>query len=73
MNPLDKLFDMYYNQSDCADQTKIPQTTLSGWKKKGFIPYKNGALVEQATGGKIKAYDVYKYAGKARKLMKAVE
>jgi predicted site-specific integrase-resolvase len=73
MNPLDKLLNMYYNQRECAEELAIPQTTLSGWIKKGFIPYKNGEFIEQQTLGKIKAYDIYKYAGKARKLMKAGE
>jgi predicted site-specific integrase-resolvase len=71
MNPLDKLLNMYYNKRECAEQLGIPQTTLSGWISKGFIPYKNGKLIEQQTLGKITAYDVYKYAGKARKLMKS--
>ena len=71
MNPLDKLLNMYYNQRECAEQLDIPQTTLSNWKNKGFIPYRHGASIEEKTGGKIKATDIYKYAGKCLKEKRA--
>lgn len=67
MNPLTKLINMYYNQRVCAEELGIPQTTLSGWIKKGFIPYKNGAMVEEKTNGKIKADAIYQYAAKCKR------
>lgn len=70
MNPLTKMLNMFYNQRECSEQMVIGQTTLSGWVKKGFIPYKNADYIEQQSMGKIKADDVRKYANKIRKSRK---
>ena len=67
MNPLDKLISLYYNQTECAKALGITPQRLTNWIIKGFIPYKNGAMVEEKTNGKVKASAIYSYAGKLKK------
>ena len=67
MNPLDKLLNMYYNKKKCAEALGINESRLSNWISKKFIPYNNGEMIEEKTGGKIKAADIYKYAAKHKK------
>lgn len=64
MNPLDKLIDLYDNKAECASALGITPQRLNGWLKQGFIPYRNGYLVQENTKGKIKASAVWQAASR---------
>lgn len=57
--PIERLLDLYDNVSAAARALDIPRQQLQSWKRQGFIPYKRGPFIEEKTGGKIKASEVY--------------
>jgi hypothetical protein len=67
MNPLDKLLALYYNNKACAKALEISEGRLANWVVKGFIPYKNGEMIEKKTGGKVPASSIYQHASKVKK------
>lgn len=64
MEPLNKLLEIYGNKAECARALGITPQRLNAWFTKGFIPYKNGDMVQEKTKGKVKASAVWQAASK---------
>ena len=66
INPLEDLLALYDNLSHCARELGLTRQDLYYFKKLGYIPHKRGKFIEEKTGGKIKASDIWQAAGAAR-------
>jgi hypothetical protein len=64
METINKLLELYDNKADCARALGITPQRLNAWIQQGYIPYKNGDLVQEKTKGKIKATLVWQSASK---------
>jgi Zn-dependent peptidase ImmA (M78 family) len=67
-NPLDDLFELYENLNQCSKSLGVSRQVLYYWKDIGVIPSHRGHFIEEKTGGKIKAEDVWHAAGAYRKI-----
>jgi hypothetical protein len=66
METIDKLLALYDNKAECARALGITPQRLNTWIKQGFIPYKNGDLIQDKTKGRIKASLVWQSASAKR-------
>lgn len=65
--PLEVLKEMFGGPTNIARKCKLPnKANVEYWYKVGYIPYCHGTRVMRATGGRIKAIDVWLAAAKAR-------
>lgn len=67
MGIIDKLIEHYGSQYKVAQILNVKPQQFHNWKKQGYIPFRRGEQVEQATGGLIKASEVYIEAAKGGK------
>lgn len=63
MTLLDKLFAYFDgNKSETSRQLGQSRQTINNWCRQGYIPHKQGKLIEKRTKGHIKAIDVWEEA-----------
>lgn len=67
MNILERLVDKYENAYRAAKVIGVSPQLFHNWQDQGYIPFKRGEQVEKATGGFIKASEVYIEAAKGGK------
>lgn len=71
MNIINKLIDHYGNAYRTAKALGISHQRFYLWQSAGFIPFRNGKMVEEKTAGLVKAVEIWEEASKA--LAKKVE
>ena len=61
---IEQLIEIFGNESKTAIALKMDRQVIHNWVKKGFIPYKNGKLIEEPTEGKIPGIHVWEDAAR---------
>lgn len=57
MNNVNKVIELFKNQSELAGKMGISKAAISNWKKRG-IPLSRALEIEKLTNGQIKASDL---------------
>lgn len=57
-NPVEKLIDMYGNQTALAQQFGIAQQNISKWRKNGVVPVKQVIRAEKISKGLLTKHDL---------------
>jgi len=71
MTPLEKLLDMQGSGSRAQQISQAAimlgksRQVVEIWAGKGVIPFRNGDLIEEKTGGAIKAMEVWEAAARS--------
>lgn len=62
---IDRVIDHFGNAYQASIALNIKHQQFYSWIAKGYIPFKRGYDIEKATGGAIKASEIWEDAGKA--------
>lgn len=62
MNIINKLINHYGNPYRTAKALGISHQRFYLWQTAGFIPFKNGKMVEEKTAGLVKAVEIWEEA-----------
>ena len=64
MDAIDHLLEIYGNIQETAKAIGESRQTVEHWVKEGRIPYKQGANIEEKTGGRVTAISVWQSAAR---------
>lgn len=67
---IEKLISIYGSANKTATALNLDRQLVDKWRKQGYIPFKNGVFIENATGGQIKAADIYQDAAIGNQIKK---